>query len=118
MKQYLFSVHMDETKTPTSEEVMQQMYNAVDASNQPVQAEGAWIFAGCLFPADTATTVRFRDGDVHTTDGPYAETKERLGGFWVLKAPDLDAALALAKRASLACQGDVEVRPFQDDAEE
>ena len=53
-----------------------------------------------------------------TTDGPFAEAKEQLGGFWIIKAPDLDAALAWAAKASAACQGPVEVRPFQDEPEE
>ncbi len=65
-----------------------------------------------------ATVVRPKDGDVLVTDGPFSESKEQLGGFWVLKAQDLDAALELARRAALACQGPVEVRPFQDDPED
>ncbi|HEV8627664.1 MAG TPA: YciI family protein, partial [Acidimicrobiia bacterium] len=78
-----------------------------------------WVFAGGLHPADVATVVRTdAKGDVITTDGPFAETKEQLGGFWVLKAKDLDDALALAARATVACQAPVEVRPFQDEAPE
>ena len=61
--------------------------------------------------------MRITDGEVVTTDGPFAETKEQLGGFWIVKAPDLDAALAMAARGARACGGPVEVRPFQDDAE-
>jgi hypothetical protein len=76
------------------------------------------VFAGGLHPADTATVVQVKDGDVLTTDGPFAETKEHLGGFWVIKAPDLDAALAWAARGSAACKGPVEVRPFQEEAED
>ena len=64
--------------------------------NAELQAKGAWVFAGGLHPADTATVVRAKDGEVLTTDGPFAETKEQLGGFWVIEAADLDAALALA----------------------
>ena len=59
---------------------------------------------------------RHEGGDVTVTDGPYAETKEHIGGFWVIEAADLDAALDWAKKASAACAGPVEVRPFQDDA--
>ena len=64
-----------------------------------------------------ATTVRVRDGETLTTDGPFAETKEQLGGFWVIQAPDLDAALAWAAKGSAACAGPVEVRPFQEETE-
>ncbi len=65
-----------------------------------------------------ATVVRAEEGQVLTTDGPFAEAKEQLGGFWVIKAPDLDAALALAADASVACKAPVEVRPFQDKLED
>ena len=71
------------------------MYKDVDAFNAELQAAGAWVFAGGLHPADTATVVQVEDGEVVTTDGPFAETKEQLGGFWVIEAADLDAALAL-----------------------
>ena len=73
--------------------------------------------AGGLHPAATATVVRIRDGEVLTTDGPFAETKEQLGGFWVIKAADLDGALAWAAQATKACGAPVEVRPFQEEPE-
>lgn len=117
MKQYLLSVHMVEGEAPPSEEEIQKAYRQVDAFNAEVQAAGAWVFAGGLHPADTATVVRAHEGEPVITDGPFAETKEQLGGFWVIKAPDLDAALEWAKKGSAACMGPVEVRPFQDDAE-
>jgi hypothetical protein len=82
-----------------------------------MQRAGAWVFGGGLHPAETATVVKVSDGEVVTTDGPFAETKEQLGGFWVIKATDLDEALAWAAKATRACRGPVEVRPFQDDAE-
>ena len=72
-------------------------------------------FAGGLHPVDTATVVSYQDGDTVTTDGPFAETKEQLGGFWVIEAPDLDTAISYAARGSKACRGSVEVRPFQDE---
>ena len=75
------------------------------------------MFGGGLHPADTATVVKSQDGEIVTTDGPFAETKEHLGGFWVIEAADLDAALAWAAKATVACQGPVEVRPFQDEPE-
>ncbi len=117
MKQYLLSVWSVEGAPTPSPEVIEVMYRDVDAFNQKIMASGNWVFGGGLFPADTATVV---DGTKHTvtmTDGPFAEAKEHLGGFWIIKAPDLDAALALAAEGSKACQGPVEVRPFQDEPE-
>jgi hypothetical protein len=118
MKQYLLAVHMVEGEPVPSEAEMQQAYQAVDAYNAELKTAGAWVFAGGLHPAATATVVRSQGGQVVTTDGPFAETKEQLGGFWVIRAPDLDAALDWAARGSAACGAPVEVRPFQDDAEE
>jgi hypothetical protein len=94
------------------------MYKQVDAFNAELQSAGAWVFAGGLHPPTTATVVRAQGGQVVTTDGPFAETKEQLGGFWVIKAADLDAALDWAAKGSAACGGPVEVRPFQESPEE
>ena len=116
MTQYMLSVHMGEGQIPPEDEI-QQVYKDVDVFNAELKAQGAWVFAGGLHPADTATVVRVKDGEVLTTDGPFAETKEQLGGFWVVEAPDLDAALALAAKGSAACRGAVEVRPFQEEPE-
>src|SRR5664279_2396194 len=91
MTEYLLSVHMVEGQQPPSDEQMQQSYKDVDALNQDMQAAGIWVFAGGLHPANTASVVRVQGGDVVTTDGPFAETKEQLGGFWVIKVDDLDA---------------------------
>jgi hypothetical protein len=113
MTQYLLSVHGSEDGTPPPEE-MQGAYEAVDVFNAELQKSGSWVFAGGLHPADTATVVRVKDSETVTTDGPYAETKEQLGGFWIIEADDLDAALAWAAKASAACGAPVEVRPFQD----
>ena len=114
MTQYLLSVYVsDEEIANTSEAEMQAAYAAVDTFNQELQDKGAWVFGGGLHPANTATVVKPRDGDTVVTDGPYAETKEYLGGFWVIEAADLDEALDWAQRGSAACQGRVEVRPFQ-----
>ena len=118
MKQYLLAVHYVEGQEMPAPEVVEQMHQGVEAFNQQMRDSGAWVFAGGLTPPDTATVVTVQGGDAMITDGPFPESKEQLGGFWVLKAPDLDAALELAKRASAACQGPVEVRPFQDDAED
>jgi hypothetical protein len=117
MNQYLLSVHMVEGEAAPPPEEMQQAYHDVDVFNAELQEKGAWVFAGGLHPADTATVVQVKDGDVLTTDGPFAETKEQLGGFWVITAPDLDAALAWAAKGAAACKAPVEVRPFQEDSE-
>lgn len=117
MKQYMLAVHMVEGQEQPSEEEIQRAYKDVDAFNAEVMAEGSWVFGGGLHPPATATVVRVRDGEVVTTDGPFAETKEQLGGFWVIKAADLDAALAWAAKATRACAAPVEVRPFQEDVE-
>ena len=117
MTQYMLSVHMVEGDEMPSDEVIQQAYAQVDAFNAKLQQQGAWVFAGGLHPAETATVVKATDGDVLVTDGPFAEAKEQLGGFWVIEAPDLDAALKWAAEGSAACGAAVEVRPFQDEPE-
>jgi hypothetical protein len=117
MPQYLLSVHMVEGQAPPPEDEMQEMFRRVDVFNAKLQKQGLWVFAGGLHPADTATVVDATGSEVLTTDGPFAEAKEQLGGFWVIKAPDLDAALKLAAEGSAACGGPVEVRPFQDEPE-
>ncbi|HZD06177.1 MAG TPA: YciI family protein, partial [Longimicrobiales bacterium] len=117
MTQYLLSVHMNEAEEPPAPEVMEQLYKDVDAFNETLKAGGAWVFAGGLHPSSTATVVSAEGDEVITTDGPYAETKEQLGGFWIIEAADLDAALDWATKASAACQGPVEVRPFQEEPE-
>lgn len=121
MPEYLLSVYGDEAEFAAMEaqpEVVQQMYADVGKFNQRLRDAGAWVFAGGLHPSTTATVVRSqKDGDVLTTDGPYIESKEKLGGFWIIKASDLDAALSWARDGSAACQGPVEVRPFQEEPE-
>jgi len=117
MKQYMLSVHDTHGSSRLSEEEIQQSYKDVDAVNAELDAAGAWVFGGGLHPPEVATVVRVTDGEVVTTDGPYAETKEHLGGFWVIRAADLDEALAWAAKATRACRAPVEVRPFQDEPE-
>lgn len=117
MTQYLLSVYMVEGAEMPSAEEMQKMYAQVDAFNAKVQREGVWVFAGGLLPANTASVVNATTGNVLTTDGPFAESKEQLGGFWVITAPDLDSARHWAAEASAACGAPVEVRPFQNDPE-
>jgi hypothetical protein len=117
MTMYLLSVHHSPDAPPPPPEEMQKAFKQVDVFNAEVKAAGAWVFAGGLESPEIATVVNSKDGDVVITDGPFAETKEHLGGFWVISAPDLDAALAGAKKGSAACMGPVEVRPFQADTE-
>jgi hypothetical protein len=118
MKQYMLSVHHAEGDPMPDDATIQQMFADVEAFNTELRASGAWVFAGGLQPPASATVVRVKEGEALLTDGPFSESKEQLGGFWVVKAPDLDAALELARRGATACQGPVEVRPFQDDAED
>ena len=114
MPQYMMSVWHDadyelDFTTPDAQRQVAQ----VSAVNDELQATGAWVFGGGLHPASSATVVRSSAGAVSAIDGPYAETKEQMGGFWIIEAPDLDAALAWAGQAAAACEGPVEVRPLQ-----
>ena len=117
MTQYLLSVHGVEGDPLPPAETIERMYADVNVFNGELQSTGAWVFAGGLHPPTTASVVRIQSGEVLTTDGPFAEGKEHIGGFWVIKATDLDAALAWAAKATRACQSPVEVRPFQDEPE-
>src|SRR5438477_4142501 len=102
MTQYLLAVHMVEGEEPPSEDTMQKAYADVEKFNTKLKEQGAWVFAGGLHPADTATVVNATGGDGLVTDGPFAEAKEQLGGFWVVSAPDLHPALKLAAEGSAA----------------
>jgi hypothetical protein len=114
MTQYLLSVIHDWDAPPPAAEELQARFDAVDAFNNEIQANGTWVFGGGLEHPSTATVVTGSAGAAPVvSDGPYLEAKEHLGGFWVVEAPDLDAALDLAARASTACANPVEVRPFQ-----
>jgi hypothetical protein len=111
MTQYLLAVHhADEFPLPPGQ--MQQSCDDVEAFNARLTDAGALVFVGALLPAESATVVRQAGNDVLITDGPYPETKEHLGGFWVISAADLDAALEWARLATVACMMPVEVRPF------
>lgn len=117
MSQYLLSVWHDDNygEMDFDNEEMQRVFAQVDAFNKELQEAGAWVFAGGLLSADSATVVRSNGGEVSMTDGPYAESKEQIGGFWVVDAPNFDAALEWAGKGATACEGPVEVRPFQDE---
>jgi hypothetical protein len=114
MRQYMLSVAMKEGAPERPAAEMQRAYEQVNRFNTELQEGGAWVFAGGLLPADTATVVRAEGDDTIVTDGPFAESKEHIGGFWVIRATDLDAALAIAAKATRACEEAVEVRPFQE----
>jgi hypothetical protein len=121
MKQYMLSVHgthPTDGSPQLSPEQMQQMYAQVDQLNQEIMGKGAWVFGAGLMEPSTATVVRVERGEVMLTDGPFVETKEQLGGFWVIKAADLDEALAWAAKATVACMAPVEVRPIQEETED
>jgi len=116
MAQYLMSVfgpaERGEFGGYSSEEEMTQAYADTGAFNQRLRDEGYWVFANGLAPATTATVVDGQGAEPVVTDGPYLESKEHIGGFWIIDAPDLDVALKLAADGSKACRGKVEVRPF------
>ncbi len=113
MTQYLLAVYGVEGQEPPSAERIPEIHAAVNVVNDELQSAGAWVFAGGLEPSHTATVVRAEGADAVLTDGPFAESKEYIGGFWVIEASDLDAALAWARKAARACENPVEVRPFQ-----
>ena len=118
MPQYLLAVHgSEEDYADIAPETMQEMFEGVDRFNQKVRDAGIWVFAGGLEPAGAAKVVDGQGDAPVMTDGPYLETKEHLGGFWIIEVPDIDAALQWAAEGSKACQGRVEVRPFQAEPE-
>jgi hypothetical protein len=113
MPQYVLSVWFDEPYDDVdlaAPETQRQMARTGELIAE-MQGAGAWVFHAGLHPASSATVVRAAGGDVSMTDGPYAETKEQMAGFWVIEANDLDAALDWAAKASAACGQPVEVRP-------
>lgn len=116
MAQYLLSVwHDDEYELDFTTPEAQRIGPKVGALNAEMEQAGVWVFGAGLKPASSATVLRPAADDVSMTDGPYAETKEQMGGFWVIEAADLDAALEWARKAAAACEGPVELRPMQDD---
>ena len=115
MPQYMLSICHDEPYDDLDFEDpgIQRMVAQVGAFNEKLQAAGAWVFGAGLRPVSTATVVRATGGEISMTDGPFAETKEHIGGFYVIEAADLDAALDWAAQATVACEGPVEVRPCE-----
>ena len=113
MAQYLLALYRaDDEKR--SEEQTRQVWTDVTALGDKLTDAGAFVFQGGLVAAESATVVRQSGGDFLLTDGPYAETKEHLAGFWIINAADLDEALEWAKLTAAAQQRPIEVRPFFD----
>jgi len=112
--QYLLSVHSveGEARDPMTDEEMQQSWKQIQVLNDELKSAGAWVFSGRLHEPDTATVVRISDGQAVTTDGPFVEAREHLGGFYIIQAEDLDAALVWASKATAAVGKPIEVRPF------
>ena len=114
MALYLLSVYQPDGPVPPPE-VLGPIMEDLAALNRQLKASGSWVFAGGLHPPSTATVVRVKDGETLMTDGPFVESKEHLGGFTIIRAPDLDVALEWGSRLAEATTLPVEVRPFQGD---
>ena len=113
MKQYLLAVQLDESVPEPEAERREQMART-GAVTDEMRAAGVWVFVGGLQPSHASTVVRPGNGTTTMTDGPFAETKEQLGGFSVIRCDDLDQALSWAEKCALACGQPIEVRPFDD----
>jgi len=120
MARYMLSVHSreGEVREQLTEEEMRQSHARLGVIEREMAAAGAWVFSGRLHGPDTATVVRVSGGEVLTTDGPFAESKDHLGGFYVIEAGDLDAALGWANQVSACIKAPIEVRPFAAYADE
>jgi len=115
MAQYLLSVHSVQGEVgDLTDAEMQRSWKQIQVLNEELRSAGAWVFSGRLHEPDTATVVRLSGGEVVTTDGPFVESKEHLGGFYIIEAEDLDAALAWASKTIAAVKHPIEVRPFRD----
>ena len=110
---YMMLIHHDEAALAAAPQ--KELWAEFGAFNEALSKAAGAATGERLQPSSAATTVRQQDGKTDVLDGPYADTKEQLGGFWVVEAPDLDAALEIAKKGSAACMGAVEVRPFQSE---
>ena len=115
MTRYLLSVWYPADRTAPEQDELAQITRNVTAVHEALQRESAWVFGGGLYDPTTATVVDARGGRVATTDGPFVETKEVLGGFSVIDVADLDAALAWGERMSEASTCPIEVRPLHDE---
>lgn len=116
MTRYLLTIYQPDGPVPEPE-VLDRIGRDLHELNERIKAAGSWVFSGGLHVPDSATVVRQRGDDVLTTDGPYLEGKEHVGGFWVVDAVDLDVALDWAAAATRATGLPIEVRPFRDGPE-
>jgi len=116
MKQYLLSVYQPDG-APPRREVLEPIMRDVRALRQEMKTAGVWVFSGGLHPPSTATVLKLQDRDMLTLDGPYTEGKEHIGGFTIVRAADLDAALEWGRKLARATTLPIEVRPFHDDPE-
>jgi hypothetical protein len=115
MQHYLLSVY-EPVGDPPPPEFLEPIMRDLKVVEDEMKAAGVWVFSGGLHQPSTATVVRAKDDDLLVTDGPYAEGKEHLGGFTIIQAPDLDAALAWAGKVARAIRAlPIEVRPFRWD---
>ena len=111
MTRYMLSIYQP-VGDPPPPEVLEPIMRELEAVNEEMHAAGAWVFAAGLHDPSTATVLRAREGDVLVTDGPFAEGKEHLGGFTIIEAPDLDAALGWGRKVARALTLPIEVRPL------
>jgi len=118
MPRYLLSAHVvdGEAGEPMTDEQIQHSWQAINALEREMKAAGAWVFSGRLHDANTATVVRVSGGEILTTDGPFVEAREHLGGFYIIEAADLDAALGWAAKVTRTISAPIEVWPFADTA--
>ena len=116
MKLYLLSIYQPDGPPPPPEKLAKVM-GEIDVMNRELKASGSWVFGGGLHAPSTATVVRVRGGETLMTDGPFVEAKEHIGGFTIIKAPDLDIALEWGRRLAQATTLPIEVRPFQGEVE-
>ena len=117
MKQYLISIYQPDGPPPPPE-ILDKVMADIEAIRAELRDAGSWVFSGGLHAPSTATVLRPKDGDVLVTDGPFAEGKEHLGGFTIVMAPDLDAALEWGRKLARATTLPIEVRPFQNEAQD
>jgi len=112
MTTYLLSIYQPDGPIPPAD-VLSRIMSEIEEINRDLRATGSWVFAGGLHAPSTATVVRVKDGETLMTDGPFVEGKEHIGGFTVIKAPHLDAAIGWAQRFARATSLPIEVRPLQ-----
>jgi hypothetical protein len=114
MPRYMLSVHSDEraTRAPVTDEDMRRSFEQLGSIEEEMKSTGTWVFSGKLHESATATVVRVNGGELLTTDGPFVESREHLGGFYIIEAADLDAALGWAAKVTGVIGAPIEVRPF------